>query len=165
MDTAVLGANVARPEHVEAHAGDDGRHPAAQVLDAIGTRPAEPNPAVLNGFLRLGERAQHPVGDGVEVRSMLLEAPRQPLVLIPEPSHQGFGSALTLASSRSNRPCRRATSFASRSPRRRWSNATTVAKREANLASPASVRATWWTRRLSGSRCRVTRPAASILLR
>jgi hypothetical protein len=58
------------------------RQPSAKVLDLARVGAAEPQPRVLDGVVGLAERAEHPVGDRAEVRSVLLELPREPLLLI-----------------------------------------------------------------------------------
>ena len=59
----LLAARSARAEHVQRHAGDDRRQPAAEVLDLARVHAAEPQPGILDGVVSLAERAQHPVGD------------------------------------------------------------------------------------------------------
>src|SRR3712207_8736681 len=43
---------------VERHPGDDGRQPAAEVLDPGGAGPADPQPRLLDGVLGLGARSE-----------------------------------------------------------------------------------------------------------
>jgi hypothetical protein len=43
---------------------------------------AEAEPGVLDSVVGFGERAQHSVGDRLKMGPMLLEAIRQPLVLV-----------------------------------------------------------------------------------
>jgi len=47
----LLAAGLARAQHVETDACDDGRQPAAQVGDIAGVRSAETEPAFLNGVV------------------------------------------------------------------------------------------------------------------
>ena len=63
----------ARAQHVQAHAGDDRRQPAAQVGDGVGVGAAEAQPRLLDGVVGLAERAEHPVGDRAQMRPVLLE--------------------------------------------------------------------------------------------
>ena len=51
----LLAPRLARPQHVEAHARDDRRQPAAQVLDHPRVRATEPQPRLLHGVVRVGE--------------------------------------------------------------------------------------------------------------
>ena len=51
----LLASHLTRPQHVQAHPRDDGRQPSAQVLDILGSGPAEPQPDVLNRVVRFGE--------------------------------------------------------------------------------------------------------------
>src|SRR5688500_5255106 len=75
MDAAgLLATSPARAQGVEADAGDDRRQPAAKVLDSGNVSAADPKPGFLNGVVGLGERAEHPIGDGTQVRAVLLEA-------------------------------------------------------------------------------------------
>ena len=53
--------------------GDDRGQPAAQVLDRAGVGPAEPEPGLLDGVLRLAQRPEHPVGHRPQVRPVRLE--------------------------------------------------------------------------------------------
>ena len=62
--------------------GDDRRQPAAQVLHLVRSGAAQTQPGVLHGVAGLGQRAEHPVGDGPQMRSLLLETPGQPLLLV-----------------------------------------------------------------------------------
>ena len=69
----ILATLLAGAQHVEADAGYDGGEPAAEIADLrrVGTR--EPQPGFLYGILRLGGRAQHAVGDTLEVAAIGLE--------------------------------------------------------------------------------------------
>ncbi len=82
--------DMARAQHVEADAGDDRRQPSPEVLDLTRVGPADSDPGVLDGVVGVGERAQHPVGDGPQVVTLLLEALHQPLrSSITHPSETG----------------------------------------------------------------------------
>ena len=48
----------ARAQHVEAHAGDDRRQPAAQVLDVARVGAAEPQPGLLHGVVGLARASR-----------------------------------------------------------------------------------------------------------
>jgi hypothetical protein len=78
----LLAPGVARAQHVQADAGDDRGQPAAEVLDPARVRPADTQPGVLDGVVRLGERAQHPVGHRPQMGTVLLETVGQPLVAV-----------------------------------------------------------------------------------
>jgi hypothetical protein len=78
----LLAPRSARAEHVQRHAGDDCRQPAAEVPDFARVGAAEPQPGVLDGVVGLAERAEHPVGDSAEMRPLLLEVPGKPFLLI-----------------------------------------------------------------------------------
>ncbi len=72
------------------HPRDDRRQPAAEVLDLVGVGAAQPNPRLLHGVVRLGEGAEHPVGDRPQVGPVLLESLRQKVAVIHRhipPSH------------------------------------------------------------------------------
>ena len=69
-------------QHVQAHPSDDRREPGLHVLDALGILVADPNPGFLQGVVGLGERPEHPVGDGAQARPVLVETVGQPLALI-----------------------------------------------------------------------------------
>jgi hypothetical protein len=78
----LLAPGVARPQHVQAHAGDDRGQPSAEVLDSARAGPADAQPGVLDGVVGLGERAEHPVGHRPQVGAVLLEAIGQPLRVV-----------------------------------------------------------------------------------
>jgi hypothetical protein len=56
-------------------------HPL-QVLDAAAVGTAEPQPRLLNGVVRLGARAQHPVGDRPQMGPVRLKAFGQKFILV-----------------------------------------------------------------------------------
>ena len=86
----VLAPRAARAQHVQAHAADDRRQPAAQVVDRLGVGAAEAQPRLLDGVVGLAQRAEHPVGDRAQVRPVLLEL--LGLVLVARPrSHPLVG--------------------------------------------------------------------------
>ena len=59
---------LARVEHRQAHARDDRRQPAAQVLDVARVGAVEPQPRLLQRVVGLRLRAQHARGDRVQMR-------------------------------------------------------------------------------------------------
>jgi len=67
---------------VETYAADDRRHPSAQVLYSAVIGPAHAQPGLLDGILRLAQRAQHPVRDRLKMPPLLLESLRQPVVFV-----------------------------------------------------------------------------------
>ena len=69
----LLVSRLARAQHVERDARDDGRQPAAEILDRRGIRPDEPEPGLLHGILGLAHRAEHAVRDRTKVRAVSLE--------------------------------------------------------------------------------------------
>ena len=69
----LLAARLARPQHVEAHARDDRRQPAAEALDTRVARAAQSQPRFLNGVVHLARRAEHPVGHGAQVGAVRFE--------------------------------------------------------------------------------------------
>ena len=78
----LLAPRSARAEHVQRHARDDRRQPAAEVFDLARVGAAQPQPGVLDGVFSLADRAEHPVGDRAEMRSVILELPGEPFLLI-----------------------------------------------------------------------------------
>jgi hypothetical protein len=52
-----------------------------RILDLARVGAADPQPGVLDGVVRFAERAEHPVGDRAEMRSLLLELPGEPFLL------------------------------------------------------------------------------------
>ena len=82
----LLGPRLARAQHVEAHAGNDGRQPSGEVLDACRAGAAQPQPRFLDGIVGLVQRADHPVGHGMQMTSVALELFSQQ-VLFGHPSH------------------------------------------------------------------------------
>jgi hypothetical protein len=78
----LLAAGLARAEHVQRDARDDRGQPRAEVLDLARLGAAETQPRVLDRVVGLGERAEHPVRDHTEMRSLLLELAGEPFLLI-----------------------------------------------------------------------------------
>jgi hypothetical protein len=72
----------ARAQHVQAHPRDHPGQPAAEVVDAAGVGAAEPQPALLDGVVGLGERAEHLVGDRPQPGAVLLEPVGQPVAFV-----------------------------------------------------------------------------------
>jgi hypothetical protein len=69
-----LAPNLARAQDVQAHPRGDRGQPSAKILHPFRSRPAHPQPGVLNGVVGPGQRAQHPVGHRTQVAPVLLEA-------------------------------------------------------------------------------------------
>ncbi len=61
---------------------DDRRQPGLHVFNVRRILVANPQPCFLEGIVGFGRRSEHPVGDGAQVGSVLLEAFSQPLALI-----------------------------------------------------------------------------------
>ena len=73
-----------RAEHVDAGPADGCRQPPAEVVDPVRFRAAQAEPCLLYGIVRLGDGTEHPVGDGAQAGSILLEPRGQPVKLIHE---------------------------------------------------------------------------------
>jgi len=69
----VLAPRLARAQHVEAHARDHGGQPAARIRDVGRVGALELEPGLLHRVVGLGERAEHPIRDAAQVRSMFFE--------------------------------------------------------------------------------------------
>ena len=69
----VLAPRAPRAQHVEAHAPDDRREPAAEVRHGRRVGAAQAQPRLLHRVLGLADRAEHPVGDRPQVRPVRLE--------------------------------------------------------------------------------------------
>ena len=69
-------------QHVQALSGHHGGQPAAEVVDLFRVGVAQPQPGVLDGVVSLAERAEHPVGDRAEMRSVNLEFAGEHFLLI-----------------------------------------------------------------------------------
>ena len=82
----LLSPRCAGPEHVQADAGEHRRQPAAEVRDRADIGPAEAEPGFLDRIFRLTRRAEHTVGDPLQVRTMRLESRRQ-VQLLAHRSH------------------------------------------------------------------------------
>ena len=82
----VLGPRLPRLQGVQTHACHDGREPPAEVFDPIGSRAADAQPRILNGFIGFREGAQHPIGHRPEVRAMFLEVFDEPVAFVHERS-------------------------------------------------------------------------------
>jgi hypothetical protein len=78
----LLAPRPARAQHVEADPANYRRQPSAQVLDAAGVGPAEPEPGFLDRIVGLTQRAQHSVGHRPQVDAVFLELLRKELVLV-----------------------------------------------------------------------------------
>ena len=78
----LLAARLACAEHVQRHAGDHGRQPAAEVLDVARVGAAESKPGVLDRVVGLAERPEHPIGDRPQVGPVLAELPGEPFLLL-----------------------------------------------------------------------------------
>jgi hypothetical protein len=76
----LLASCLACPQLVEADPGDHGGQPGGQVGDLGRVGAAQPQPALLDGVLGLADRAEHPVGNPPEARSLLLELRGQRLL-------------------------------------------------------------------------------------
>ena len=74
----VLASRPARSEHVQADAADDDREPATKVIGASRVPTIEPDPCLLDGVIGLADRAEHPIRDASQVRSLALELLGQP---------------------------------------------------------------------------------------
>jgi hypothetical protein len=82
----VLRAGLAPAQPVQANPCRHRGQPAAQVVDGTRIRPAEPEPGLLHRVLGLGPGAQHPVGDRLQARPVLLELRGQPVGRIHRPT-------------------------------------------------------------------------------
>jgi len=76
-----LATGLAGPQHVQADPPDHRGQPAAQVADAARVAAAEPQPRLLHRVLGFADRAEHAVGDRLQVLAVLLELPGQPVLL------------------------------------------------------------------------------------
>ena len=77
----LLISDVARAQHVQGDARDDGGQPRAEVLDFACVSTAHPKPGVLDGIVGLAERPQQPVGHRAQSGPVLLEALGKPLLI------------------------------------------------------------------------------------
>jgi hypothetical protein len=75
----VLAARRPGTQHVEADAGYDGGQPCAQIPHVAGVGAGQPQPGLLHRVVRLGKRAEHPVGHSPQVRAVRLELGCQPV--------------------------------------------------------------------------------------
>ena len=73
-----LGVGAAGAQDVEADPGDDGRQPAAEVVDLVGVAALQPQPRLLHGVVGFAERAEHAVAHGPQAGPVLLELLGQP---------------------------------------------------------------------------------------
>ena len=74
----LLAPRLARAQGVEADAGDHRGQPAAEIVDAGGIGAAQPQPGFLHGIVGLARRAQHAVGDPLQMAAVGLELLGQP---------------------------------------------------------------------------------------
>ena len=77
----VLATRLSRAQHVEAHACDDRREPAGEVVDAGRIGALEAQPRLLHRVLGFAQRSEHAVRDAAQPRPVLLELFGQPAVL------------------------------------------------------------------------------------
>src|SRR5690242_2385020 len=87
----VLAPGLAGPQHVEADPPDHGGQPCPQVIDGAGVAVAEPQPGLLHRVLRLADRAEHAVGDRLQVLAVLLELLGQPALF----GHRSFLTSMS----------------------------------------------------------------------
>jgi hypothetical protein len=78
----LLPAPLARVEHVQADAGDDGGQPRAEVVDVVTAGAAGAQPRLLQRVVGLRGRAEHPLRDGAQTGAMGLEALGQQIRLV-----------------------------------------------------------------------------------
>jgi hypothetical protein len=69
----VFTAGRAGAQHVQAHPGHDRPQPRGQVLHLADVGALETEPGFLDGVLRFAGRAEHPVGDLVQVAPLRLK--------------------------------------------------------------------------------------------
>jgi hypothetical protein len=69
----VLAAGLARAEHVQAHPARNRGEPGPQVVDRRGVAAVQAQPGLLHGVVGIAQRAQHPVGERVQLRPVRLE--------------------------------------------------------------------------------------------
>ena len=67
-------ARLARAQHVETHARDDGRQPAAQVLDLVRVGARRLQPRLLHGVVRVARGPEDAVRHGAQVAAVLVES-------------------------------------------------------------------------------------------
>ena len=79
---ALFASVIACSQHIQTNAGHDRRQPSTKVLDVVGLGPADSKPGILDCVIGLGERSQHPIGDGSKLCPLLFEALCQPVVLV-----------------------------------------------------------------------------------
>ena len=72
----------ARSQHVEADPADDRRQPCAQVVDIARVGTAETDPRFLDGVVRLGQGAEHPICDAAQMGAVGLEAVGEPVLVV-----------------------------------------------------------------------------------
>ena len=78
----LLAPRLARAQHVEADAGDDGGQPAAEIVDTGGLGAAEPQPGFLHGIVGFPQRTQHAVGHALQAAAMGLELPGEKILVL-----------------------------------------------------------------------------------
>ena len=78
----LLVPRVPRAERVQRDARDDGRQPAAEVLDLARVRATDPEPRVLDGVVSFADRSQHAIGDRAQPRPVIFELTSEPFLLI-----------------------------------------------------------------------------------
>jgi hypothetical protein len=76
----LFAARRARAKHVETHARDDGRQPAAKIFDRAGIGAAETQPSLLHRIVGLTGRTEHSVRDSSQVPAILFEFFCQPIL-------------------------------------------------------------------------------------
>ena len=77
-----FAARPARSQHVEADPPDDRRQPGPQVVDIARVGAAQADPGFLDGVVRLGQGAEHPIGDAAQMRAVCLEALGKPVLVV-----------------------------------------------------------------------------------
>jgi hypothetical protein len=87
----ILAPGLAGPQHVQADPPDHGGQPGPQVIDGAGVAVAEPQPGLLHRVLRLADRAEHAVGDRLQMLAVLLELLGQPALF----GHRSFLTSMS----------------------------------------------------------------------
>jgi hypothetical protein len=88
----VLVARLAGSEQVEGDAADHRGQPGPQVVDLVGVGAAQPQPGLLHRIVGLARRAQHPVGHGVQVGTVVLKALCEELLIAHVTSSRSYPS-------------------------------------------------------------------------
>jgi hypothetical protein len=78
----LLAASGPGTQEIQADPRHDSGQPGPHILNVSGIGAAQPQPGLLDGIIRFGQRAKHPVRHAAQVTSILFESLRKPVLFV-----------------------------------------------------------------------------------